>query len=73
MTKILTHFENPPIPDRRFDWCAFRYGCEPEEPIGYGSTPEDAIQNLHEEEERLLDMQDECLEADLAYAMEANQ
>lgn len=48
MTKIVTHFEYPPIPIRQFDWSAIDddtydgEGC----PIGRGATEEDAINDL---------------------------
>lgn len=48
MTKIITHFEYPPIPIRQFDWYAIDddtydgEGC----PIGRGATEEDAINDL---------------------------
>lgn len=42
---------NPPIPSRNFDYVATRDGYEEGDPIGYGATKEDAIQNLIEVEE----------------------
>ena len=45
---IVTHYDPPPIPDRRFDWSAVdgdTYdgpGC----PIGHGRTEEDARADL---------------------------
>ena len=33
----------PPIPDRRFDWCAYR---DPEGRQGYGRTEAEAIADL---------------------------
>lgn len=49
--KIITHFEFPPIPIRNFDWCAFRDSYEPGDPIGWGRTTQDAIQDLLDVEE----------------------
>jgi hypothetical protein len=48
--KISTDFIYPPIPDRRFDWCAvdsdtYEAGC----PIGYGRTEQEAINDLIEQ------------------------
>jgi len=44
--KIITELEYPPIPTRAFDWCAMLDGYEPGDPIGYGSTEEEAIADL---------------------------
>jgi hypothetical protein len=35
----------PPIPDRRWDWCAWHDG-EEEEHCGCGTTPEEALADL---------------------------
>lgn len=36
----------PPIPDRRFDWCAY---YDPESSVyGYGATAEEAVTDLKE-------------------------
>lgn len=43
--KIITEHVYPPIPDRRFDWAAYRDGDE-EGPCGYGPTEADAIADL---------------------------
>lgn len=69
-SKIIIHFENPPIPVRNFDWCATRDGWEPGQPIGWGKIPQDALQNLLDEEEEHRSAEDEMLEADLCFAME---
>ena len=71
--KIITHFEYPPIPIRNFDWCATRNDYEPGCPIGWGRTAQEAIQDLLDEEEMLLEAEDEMLAADLAYAMEGEE
>jgi hypothetical protein len=49
---ISTDFIYPPIPDRRFDWCAvdgdtYEAGCL----IGYGRTEQEAIADLIEQAE----------------------
>lgn len=43
---ILTHFINPPIPTRVFDWTATNESYEPGDPIGYGETENAAIIDL---------------------------
>lgn len=51
----------PPIPDRRFDWCAYREGYEGPDSdgiggdlVGYGRTEAGALADLETlEEERL--------------------
>ena len=53
MPKIVTSYVFPPIPDRRFDWSAWRDGDEPNDDgqmtIGYGATEEEAIADLKEQ------------------------
>ena len=44
--KIITWHEYPPIPDRRFDWVAYREGDEEDGPRGYGRTEAEAIADL---------------------------
>lgn len=47
--KIKTIYDPPPIPFRNFDWCAYddeTYSGEEGEPIGFGETEEDAIDDL---------------------------
>ena len=44
--KITTTFIYPPIPVRHFDWSAIDDNYEPGQPIGYGSTEEEAISDL---------------------------
>ncbi len=50
--KIVTHHVYPPIPDRRFDWCATFDGDEPNDgggmAQGYGYTEAEAIADLLE-------------------------
>jgi hypothetical protein len=36
----------PPIPSRQFDWCAIYEGYEPGDPIGWGLTEQEAIDDL---------------------------
>ena len=43
---ILTHHINPPIPIRCFDWSATTDNYEPGEPISYGATEADAVEEL---------------------------
>jgi hypothetical protein len=38
----------PPIPIRNFDWEATRSDYDEGDPIGYGKTEDEAIQNLLE-------------------------
>lgn len=51
MGQIVLHFENPPIPDRRWDWAA--YGEERESngegPCGWGPTKEAAVKDYLQE------------------------
>ncbi len=55
--RIVTHFVYPPIPDRRFDWSAVRDGYDggddecAGDPIGWGRTEQEAIEDLLREEE----------------------
>ena len=46
---IVTTFDAKPIPIRRFDWTATFEGYEPGDPIGYGETEEQAINDLKEQ------------------------
>ena len=46
MKEIETQHINPPIPNRSWDWCATFKGYEPGEPIGYGPTEQQAIDDL---------------------------
>jgi hypothetical protein len=43
--KIVTSHVFPPIPDRRFDWCAWYDGHE-EGPQGFGRTEDEARRDL---------------------------
>ncbi len=44
--RINVEFVYPPIPVRVFDWCATFEGYEPNDPIGYGETEQEATQAL---------------------------
>jgi hypothetical protein len=44
--KIITNNVFPPIPDRQFDWVAYRDGTEERGNYGYGPTEEAAIADL---------------------------
>jgi hypothetical protein len=43
---IITSHIYPPIPPRKFDWCAFREGKEELGNYGYGATEQEAIADL---------------------------
>jgi len=43
---ILVESICPPVPSRRFDWCAWIEGTEDAGPYGYGVTEEMAIEDL---------------------------
>lgn len=44
--QILTNFSQKPIPTSAFDWTARFDGYEPGQPLGYGSTEQEAINDL---------------------------
>jgi hypothetical protein len=46
MKKMITTNMPPPIPDRRYDWCAYWDGEEEEGHCGWGKTKEEAIEDL---------------------------
>lgn len=46
--KIVTSFWAKPIPPREFDWSATIDGYEPGDPIGYGATEQEAIEDLQQ-------------------------
>lgn len=50
MEKIITTYENPPIPIRGFDWSAHYDGADEYGPVGWGRTEVEAIANLKEQE-----------------------
>lgn len=47
-SKIIVTQINPPIPCRDFDYTAVRDGYDEGDPIGYGETAGEAIDNLIE-------------------------
>jgi len=49
---VLSHVR-PPIPMVQFDWAAWRDGNEESGPIGYGPTPQGAVQDLRTRESEL--------------------
>lgn len=49
--EIKTNFNPPPIPDRNYDWAAYREYYDEGDDIGYGPTKEAAIASLLELEE----------------------
>ncbi len=53
--KITTHLVYPPIPIRDFDWQATADDYEPGQPCGWGETEQDAIADLLEQIEDLLE------------------
>jgi hypothetical protein len=48
---ILVRYVRPPIPLRSFDWSAVRDNYEPGLPVGYGNTPQEALEDLLSQEE----------------------
>ena len=49
--KIIVYYDPAPVPSACFDWCAYddnTYGGEPNDPIGYGATALEAIEQLLE-------------------------
>ena len=49
--KITTEYEKTPVKNRDYDWSAFREDFDLGEPIGYGATEQEAINDLLEKEE----------------------
>lgn len=50
MTRIVTHFDPKPIPVRDSDWQATFEGYDEGDPVGYGPTKQEAIDDLREQE-----------------------
>ena len=48
---IITRKINPPIPSRKFDWEATKSNYDEGDPIGYGETEIEAIQDLINQED----------------------
>jgi hypothetical protein len=44
--KIITMFNEPPIPSRHWDWQATEEGFDYGDSVGYGSTEQEAIDDL---------------------------
>tara|TARA_R110002167_G_scaffold181421_3_gene381725 strand:+ start:1029 stop:1187 length:159 start_codon:yes stop_codon:yes gene_type:complete len=44
--KIITEFIYPPIPNRNYDWSAVTDSYDEDDPIGYGKTEQEAIEDL---------------------------
>ena len=61
--KIVTVYEYPPIPTRRFDWRASHEGEEERNHCGWGATEAEAIEDL-----RRLDW--ECADSDELFDLE---
>lgn len=50
--RIKTHYDPPPMPYRDHDWCAYdddTYDGSPGQPIGWGETEQDAIDDLKDQ------------------------
>lgn len=47
--KIITRYDPPPIPIRNCDWQAVTEDYEPPQPIGLGTTEQEAIDDLLEQ------------------------
>jgi hypothetical protein len=50
MKKIITNYDCPCIPIRDYDWSALREDWDLDEPIGYGRTEQEGINDLLEKE-----------------------
>lgn len=48
MMRVVTIYDPPPIPDRRFDWKVIWDGYEGGDPMAFGSTEQEAIENFKE-------------------------
>jgi hypothetical protein len=57
MSDIKTRHEYPPIPDRRFDWCAWHDGEEELGHYGWGRTEWEAVTDLHRIDDERADWQ----------------
>lgn len=44
--KIITSPTYSPLPNRKYDWCAYYEGEEEEGIVGYGATKEEAVEDL---------------------------
>ncbi len=43
---VVTSHDNPPIPERQYDWSAHLDGHEEDGPVGHGTTEAEAITEL---------------------------
>jgi hypothetical protein len=59
-SKIITRFDPPPIPVRHFDWRAYEDDGVHENMVGWGSTEQEAKEDL----ERLIEEHYEWLNAE---------
>jgi hypothetical protein len=58
--KIITHHEYPPIPDRRFDWCAYHEDeVENAHHYGWGATEQEALDDLKRLDEERAECEEE--------------
>jgi hypothetical protein len=49
--KIITRYDPPPIPYRGADWTAVTASYDLDDPIGYGASEQEAIEDLQEKME----------------------
>jgi hypothetical protein len=47
--KIITRYDPPPIPTRRYDWRAYLQEWDIDDPIGFGNTEAEALADLREQ------------------------
>jgi hypothetical protein len=47
--RVITSYDPPPIPTRDHDWSAVFDGYEPGNPIGWGRTEQEAVDDLWEQ------------------------
>ena len=57
--KLITRHVFPPIPDRRWDWCAFLDGEEDTPFNGWGHTEAEAIEDLRRLQQEAQEYADE--------------
>lgn len=60
--KIITTHVFPPIPIRSYDWCAHLDGQEEDGPQGWGSTKQDAVDDLKDQIEEAATLEKELKE-----------
>jgi hypothetical protein len=44
--KIITKYNPPPFTDRNYDWSATVEGSGEKDPVGFGATEQEAIEDL---------------------------